>query len=237
MLDGGVALAVPSFLELAQPGTDDEDAGQGGPATGAVHDGGTGEVLESHTVQPAAAPGPGADDGVDDGGEDQHEQEEGPELDPLGQGAGHDGRGGGDEDHLEEPVGHGGVGVVAGEDGRGVAFALDERNLLGRRSVEQLERADEVADEIAVHQVVAEDEVGESGYRVEADVLQTDHGGVLGPHGPGLEHGEAGAHPHDQRAPDQEREGVEHVDDFGFDAVRLRHRGPGQEDAEGRGRG
>ena len=45
--------------------------------------------------------------------------------------------------------------------------------------------------------------------------FKADNGSVLGTHRTGLQHREAGAHPHDQCAPDQERECIQ-------DEVRLR---------------
>ena len=97
------------LAELAESWADDEHSRECGPAAGAVDYGGAGEVGEAHLGEPAASPGPCADDGVDDGGEDEGEEEERPHLDAFGEGAGYDGCGGGDEDHLEEPVGHDGV--------------------------------------------------------------------------------------------------------------------------------
>ena len=96
--------------------------------------------------------------------------------------------------------------------GRGGGLALRGANqcdLVCRGAVQQLELADKPAQQVAVHEVVANDEVGQTRDGVQANVLQADHGGVLGAHRAGFEHGEAGAHPHDQRAPHQEGEGVE----------------------------
>ena len=200
--DGAVA------AELAQPGPDDEHAGQGRPAAGAVDDGGAGKVAETLGIQPAAAPGPGADYGVDDGGEHQGKQEEQPHFYPLGDGAGDYGGGGGHEDHLEEPVGHGGIAALY-DVGHLVGLAAHQGDLGRGGAVQAVDFPDEVAQQLAVHELVAQEEVGQAGDGVDADVLKAYHGGVLGADRSGLQHGEAGAHPHDEGAPDQEGEGVE----------------------------
>ena len=176
--------------------------------------------VKPRSLQPAFAPGPGADEGVGECREEEGEEEEGPHLHSLGQRAGDDGGCGGDEDHLEEPVGHRGVGGLL-KDARGgrATLGIEQGNLGGGRAVGEGERADELAEVQAkqgevsahadVHEVVADGEVGEPGDGVEADVLHADHGGVLGAYGASLKHGESGAHPHDEGAPDQEGEGVE----------------------------
>ena len=64
---GVSAGAVPSPPELAQPWTYYQHTRQRRPASGAVDDGRSGEVLESQVGQPSTAPGPGADNWVDDG--------------------------------------------------------------------------------------------------------------------------------------------------------------------------
>ena len=119
-----------------------------------------------------------------------------------------------DEHHLEEPVRHDGVAVPRLQDLGGGGGCLrftgvQERDLGGRRMVHEARRSDDAADDVAVHQVVADEEVGEAGDGVEADVLEADHRGVLGADGARLQHGEPGAHPHHERAPDEERERVE----------------------------
>ena len=117
------------------------------------------------------------------------------------------GRGGRHKHHLEEPVRHGGVAVLQnGTLGRFVAG--EQCHLVGGGAVEEIERTNQAAD-IDVHQVVADEEVHQPGDGVEADVLQANHRRVLGAHGAGFEHREAGAHPHHQSTPDQERKGVE----------------------------
>ena len=148
--------------------------------------------------------------------------EERPELHALGQGARDDRGGRRHEHHLEEPVGH--RGVAARHDGLGGGLvATEQRDLVSARRVRQRERTDPAPD-IDVHQVVADQIVGEAGDGIEADVLQADDRGVLGADRTGLQHGEAGAHPHDQRAPDEEREAVEDELRLGGDrGVCLRH--------------
>ena len=64
--------------ELAEARAQHQSAGKRRPATGGMHDGGPGEILKSHLVEPAAAPGPGTDQWVDQSGQYHREQEEGP---------------------------------------------------------------------------------------------------------------------------------------------------------------
>ena len=130
-----------------------------------------------------------------------------PEFHPFGQRARDDGGRGRHEHHLEKPVRHDGVAVLDDRFFHG-GIALEQGDFFSGRTVEEFEGADPRPD-VHVHQVVADREVGEPGDRVEADVLQTDDGCVLRADGPGLQHREAGAHPHHQRTPDQERKGVE----------------------------
>ena len=142
------------------------------------------------------------------------EQEERPQLDALGQGAGDDRSGGGHENHLEEPVGHRGV---AGLDDLGarrrlrrVVGALEQRHFVARRPVEQGERAEPAALFHAdIHDVVADEVEHQPGYRVEADILEADDGRVLGADGARFQHRETGAHPHHQRAPNQKGKTVQ----------------------------
>ena len=93
-----------------------------------------GSILEPQRVEPAAAPGPGPDDGVDERGQHQREQEKGPQLDPFGQGAGHDRGGGRHEDHLEEPIGHHRIAVSHHGLGR-FLLARQQGGLRRRRTV------------------------------------------------------------------------------------------------------
>ena len=110
--------------------------------------------------------------GVGEGRQEEGEEEEGPHLHSLGQRAGDDGGRGGDEDHLEEPVGHRGVGGLL-KDARGgrAGLSLEQGSLGGGRAVGEGERADDLAEVQAkegevsthadVHEVVADDEVGQ----------------------------------------------------------------------------
>ena len=193
--------------ELAKPRADHNHASQCGPAARAMDDRGASEVLEPQTIEPAASPRPRAHYGVDEAGQDERDEEEGPELHALGDGAGHYGRGSRHEHHLEEPVGHCGVAAINHPRGR-LALPANQGHLVRGRAVEELEGADHLAD-VHVHQVVADEEVGQPCDGVDADVLHADHGGVLGANCARLQHGEAGAHPHHERTPHQEGEGVE----------------------------
>ena len=200
-LDG----TVPS--EFPQSRADNQDTRERRPATGAVDNGRTGEVLESHCAQPPASPCPGAHNGVDDSRQGQREQKERPHLNPLRQRPRYNRGGRSDKNHLEEPVGHCGVFV---RDDLGLCRLLPahQGDIGGGRAVEECKCADELPD-VRVHEVVTQEVIGESGDRVKADVLHADHGGVLGAYRTGLEHREPGAHPHNERTPDQKREGVE----------------------------
>ena len=139
---------------FAEPGPDDDQAGQGRPAARAVDDGGAREVLESHLAEPSLAPGPRADDGIDDPGEHEDEDEERPELDSFRQRARDDGRGRGYEDHLEEPVRHGGI-AQRDHFGGGALRTVDQGDLVCRRAVADREGSD-VAPHVDVHEIVAE---------------------------------------------------------------------------------
>ena len=172
-----------------------------------MDNGRTRKVLEPHLIKPAATPRPCADNGIDERGEDQRKQKERPEFDPFGQGSRYDGGRGRHEHHLEEPVRHHGVAVLDDRFFHG-RIAFEQGDFLSGWTVEEFEGADPGPD-VHIHQVVADRIEGEACNRVETDVFQTDDGRILGANGPGLQHGEAGAHPHHQRAPDQERKGVE----------------------------
>src|SRR5690606_18844902 len=69
---------------------------------------------------------------------------------------------------------------------------------------------------VAVHDAVAAEHVHDARDRVEPDVLRQDLGRVLGAHEPGLEHREAGGHPHHERAAYEEVERVERVRQFQY---------------------
>ena len=94
MFDGGVLVTEPSLRNLLCRGPTTSAPARAAAPPVPCNDGRSGEVLEAHRVQPAAAPCPGADDRVDECGQHQGEDEERPELDPLGQRTGDDGRGG-----------------------------------------------------------------------------------------------------------------------------------------------
>ena len=79
------------------------------------------------------------------------------------------------------------------------------------------------------------DEVeGQGGDGADADVLQADDRCILGAHGAGFQHREARAHPHHERAPDEEGEGTQ--DELGL-AVETRPCGGRQERQTHDGRG
>ena len=62
-----------------------------------------GKVGKAHH-RASCAPLPATDDGINKSGQEQSEDEERPKLHALGNGAGHNRRGGGAEHHLEVPV-------------------------------------------------------------------------------------------------------------------------------------
>ena len=71
----GVHLAVGPVTCL-QARSEDQDAGESGPAADAVHDGRAGEVPETGRRQPAAAPDPVAGDRVDEGDQEERKHDE-----------------------------------------------------------------------------------------------------------------------------------------------------------------
>ena len=104
------------LAELADARTEHDGAGQRGDAADGVHDARAGEVdvavAPAHRVaqlgQPAAAPGPGAEQRVVDGPAEQAPDHEALPLPPLGHGAGRDGGHGVHErHHVEEEAGGG----------------------------------------------------------------------------------------------------------------------------------
>ena len=66
-----------------------------------------------------------------------------------------------------------------------------------------------------VHQCVTGQHVHDAGDRIQAHVLRQNLCRVFGANQAGLEHREAGGHPHDQRAHDQEVKGIQGVAEFG----------------------
>lgn len=89
---------------LADARSEQDHAGERGPAADAVHEGGAGEIVEVQGVQPAAAPAPRADDRVHDRHVDGSEDQVAAQLHAFGDRAGHD-RGGRRGEHpLEEEV-------------------------------------------------------------------------------------------------------------------------------------
>ena len=126
-----------------------------------MHDGGTGEVLEAHLVEPAFPPCPGADNRVDDRRQNSRKGQERPQLHPLGQRPRHDRGCGGDKDHLKEPVRHGRV-ALAEDCGPGFVLAGQQGQLIRRGTVQEGDRADPGAD-IDVHEVIADEVEGQPG--------------------------------------------------------------------------
>ena len=177
---------------LADAGTEEHDAGEGGPAADGVDERGAGEVMEVHVGEPAAAPAPGADERIDQRDVDGGEDEVAGELDAFGDGTADDGGGGGGEHALEEEVRP--VGVVAVVVVDGGAF----------RAVEpEAGEAEELAADPGgsrIHEGEAADGVGEEADGGGQGVLEEDVVAVLGPCESGLDAGEAEVHDEDQAA-------------------------------------
>ena len=65
--------------------------------------------------------------------------------------------------------------------GRSLSLTAHQGYLIHRRTVHEPEGANHFVN-VYIHQVVADEEVCEAGNGVETNVLQADHGGVLGAH-------------------------------------------------------
>ena len=109
----GMALGVPSFLILTDPGSQHDGPGQGRHAAHHVDHPGTGKIhhavaqaeIGAQLRQPAAAPDPVAIDGVDDHRNEKAINDKSRELPAFRHGAGGDGGGGVHKHHLKEKQG------------------------------------------------------------------------------------------------------------------------------------
>ena len=145
----------PAILGVfAKTRPEDHGTNERSPTTERVYEGRSREVIEAHRVEEAAAPFPGARYRVDESDEERREDHEGTELDSLCHGARDDRRGGRGEHRLEEEVGP--VGIAAACVGGGVGTFFET-------STESEAREAEEATEVAgIHEVKANDEVGEN---------------------------------------------------------------------------
>ena len=69
MLWPGIGTIRPSFSVLCRARPEQHDADKRAPAADRVHQGRPGEIVETHCVEPTAAPLPRADDRIDEGDE------------------------------------------------------------------------------------------------------------------------------------------------------------------------
>ncbi|MCY1532167.1 hypothetical protein D9M68_674200 [compost metagenome] len=165
---------------------------------------GTGEVLETGSLEEATAPGPIAFHRVDHPTHDHSESQESPKPHALGHSAGNDRHAGGGEHHLEEEIRA--LGVVR----RTLAtcsYQIDSM-LVADQEPQVGQHAAGIA---AVHQRIPEQQIHHACQGIEHNVLGEDFSGVLRPHQTGFEHGETRRHPHHQGAANQEVEGIECV--------------------------
>ena len=175
--------------------------------TGHVDDTRARIVRVANAIQPAAAPGPVARHRVDEGGHDHREGQEGPQLHTLGHGTRHDRHRRCDEHDLEEEVRtHGVVRCI---------FTTGQHRIDAVLGTDQEPKArQETAFAAGVHDVVAHQQVHGAGNGKQRNVLGQNFSGVLGTYHTGLEHREAGGHPHDQYAANQEVKRIERIAQF-----------------------
>jgi hypothetical protein len=158
--------------------------------------------LGAELGEPAAAPGPHAEDRVDDDRHPEAVDDERGELPAFGHGAGHDRRGGVHEHQVEQEVGHHPdvVDAVEGEPLGAEQPPAAEVERAGER-VGAAEVGD-VAD-AAEHQRVAGEPEAEDADPVDHEVGHHHVGGVLLAAEAGLHQREPGLHEHHQEAGDQ----------------------------------
>ena len=109
----------------------------------------------------------------------------------------------------EEPVRHRGIPVLH-DRGGSLLSTVQQRDFLAARAVKELQRPKPAPSlHPDVHDIVADQVEGQPRDGVQTNVLQADYRCVLGAHRARLQHGEARAHPHHQRAPHKKREAVQ----------------------------
>lgn len=206
-----VNLAVLVFAGRAQH----HNTGESRPTAHRVDDGGTGEVAEIIRAEVAAAPDPVTGHRVDQRDEHEAENDERADLDALGHGARHDGRGGAGKDQgLEKefcperhrrPV----DGIVNPRIGRGGErihrFVTSAQR---RRIIRPADKPETGSAEpgIAVtkHQAPAQHPKGYRGDGENDEVFGQDVDAVLGLAEAGFHKGETGVHPEHEHARDQD---------------------------------
>ncbi len=104
----GNRLDLTIFVVLAQTGTDDDGTSQSQPTTDGVNNGGTGEIDETESFQPATAvkqatPGPGTGDGIDNRRNKNRIDQISTEFGTLSYSTGDNRRSGGGKHGLEHP--------------------------------------------------------------------------------------------------------------------------------------
>ena len=172
---------------FATPGAQHDGADEGRPTANAVYERGTGEVVEAHRVQPAAAPFPGADPGVDQAHVQHREDHERAQLDAFGHGAGNDSGRSCREHGLKQKVRPIRVAyVVSLRDARVVGAQPEAR---------EAQKAVEVA---RVHQVKADVGVADNPEADDEGILEQDVDGVFLLRQPAFQRGETQVHDEDQ---------------------------------------
>ena len=162
------------------------------------------KIKKAHFIEETATPFPACLERVDQRGQDEGEQKERPQLDTLGQRAGHDRRGRCAEHQLEEIVRtRRGVGQVVSRIGR------DADSLENGHADDAGQDAVNRPGAERVHQVVADHIVTDGGNREERHILGQLHGCVLGADKAGFQHAEAAGHEHDEHAANQEQQRVQ----------------------------
>ena len=166
-----------------------------------MNDQGPGKVVESHLVQPAAAPFPVAAHRVDNGCDDDAVDQVAGYLHAASHRAGNDRGCGCGENRLKEKV--------------NLRVQVTRQRFRRRRGDAQTTKADESAQNgPAVHQAVADQEIEENTTRQVDDVLEHDVDSILGRVETRLDHGEAGLHKQHQHRRDEKEQVVNRIGNF-----------------------
>ena len=154
---------------------------------------GTGEIMEAHLAEPAAAPDPMTRDRVDDHADEDAVNAVSGELRALCHRAGDDCRRRRAEHRLENHIRH-----------RRIARVVRDLPVL----YEEIRRADDAADVIAEHQAKADDPEDHRAEREVHDILHDDVAGVLRPREARLDHRETRLHEEDERRAEEHPDGI-----------------------------
>ena len=170
MLCPANALTCPADV-FAHPGTERDDASESRPPTDRVHECRACEIVEAHSIEPAAAPLPRSGKGIDDRDINRREDEERVQLDTLCDRPRHDRRGRGREHRLKNEIGPVGVGTVR---------VGDRITLRARIQPEPGEPKEPAEGKVTrIHQVEPDHRVGQQTDRDNRRVLEQDVDGVL----------------------------------------------------------